>query len=633
MSVADLLLNHALISALGWTLVHFLWQGCLIALIYGLICALAPRHAAALRYWTGLAGMLLSLLTVLLTFALSYSPEARFELAPVTAMAVNPFLVLSGHFPNTLALLETGIEPALPWVVLLWLLGVMCFSARTLRDWIGVRRLLQEGIIETELQLQISLEKLKAILGVQLSVRLLASTRVAVPLAIGWLRPVILIPVSVLARLPQDQLEMILAHELGHIRRGDYAFNLLQVILETLLFYHPAIAWMSQRVREEREHRCDDLVVRFCGKPATYARALTNLEVMRSPVLAPAVAATGGNLLARIRLIINKEMPGKGSSLTQFALVATAGTFVAFGAQQGFSLSTELNRIAGSAQLQASDVQWKTWGQSREAWSKGVTQYAQSTRKEYLATLKLVAVSQLQVPEQPIELKAIPERQNGLYGQLLSLPVDQIPAMNIESYMEADHDFAGTAMLPPATIDLPTAPELMVHGQTPAANAPLLISGDQNDAAATVAQTGEFQPDSGSVSESTESSLIPVKSRPPNYPWQARRKGIEGFVTLEFSVDADGKVTDVEVLDALPVGVFEEAASKAISRWTFEEVENSKGRYRQVFDFELQDVERGPPRSRNCALTGSRTCGTVSPAVFVVLVNETTRNTTGIGVK
>ncbi|HKX54631.1 MAG TPA: M56 family metallopeptidase, partial [Xanthomonadales bacterium] len=343
MFAIDLLLNNTLISALGWTLVHFLWQGCLIALIYWLICALAPRHAASLRYWTGLAGLLLSLLAVLLTFALSYSPEARFETAPATATAVNPFLVLSGHFPNTLALLETGIEPALPWVVLLWLLGVICFSVRTLRDWIGVRRLLQEGIVSTELQLQIALETLKSLMNVQLPVRLLASTRVAVPLAIGWLRPVILIPVSVLARLPQDQLEMILAHELGHIRRGDYAFNLLQVILETLLFYHPAIAWMSQRVREEREHRCDDLVVRFCGKPATYARALTNLEVMRSPVLAPAIAATGGNLLARIRLIINKELPGKGSSLTQFALVATAGIFVAFGAQQGFSLSTELN--------------------------------------------------------------------------------------------------------------------------------------------------------------------------------------------------------------------------------------------------------------------------------------------------
>jgi bla regulator protein BlaR1 len=632
MSAAELLLTNTLISALGWTLVHFLWQGCLIALIYWLICALAPRHAATLRYWTGLAGMLLCLFTVALTFALSYSAEAGFEFEPITATAVNPFLVLSGHFPNTLALLETGIEPALPWVVLLWFLGCMCFSIRALRDWLAVSRLLQDGIVSSELQLQIALEKLKTILGVQLPVRLLVSTRVAVPLAIGWLRPVILIPVSVLVRLPQDQLEMILAHELGHIRRGDFAFNLLQIILETLLFYHPAISWMSQRVREEREHRCDDLVVRFCGKPATYARALTNLEVIRSPVLTPAIAATGGNLLARIKLIINKEIPRKGSNLTQFALVAVAGIFVAFGAQQGYSLSTELTRIAGSAQLQASDVQWKTWGRSRQAWSEGVTRYAQSTRKQSLAALKSAALSPHQLPERIIELKPAPIRQNGVYGHLLLRLDDELPNFRIESYMELDHSFSASAMMPPAAIDLPGAFAMMVDNQPPVGSATVL-SDRQTNAAEVETVAGEYRHEIEPINESTNASLTPVKTRSPNYPWQARRKGIEGFVKLEFSIDADGKVTDVEVLDALPVGIFEKAASKALEKWTFEKFENSAVRYRQVFDFELQDVERGPPRSRPCALTGSRTCGTISPAVFVVWVNDTTRRPQNLEVK
>jgi beta-lactamase regulating signal transducer with metallopeptidase domain len=389
MSAADQLLNSAVIAALGWTLVHFLWQGCIIALVYWLICALAPRHGAALRYWTGLAAMLLSLLIMLLTFILCYAPEARFGLETVAASAVNPFLVLSGRLPDAWLLLESGIEPVLPWMVVLWVVGVAIVSIRTIRDWISVGKLLREGLVSTEVQLQVALESIKEKLGVQLAVRLLVSTRVVVPMVVGLLRPVILMPVSVMARLPQDQLEMILAHELGHIGRFDYAFNLLQLALETLLFYHPAVTWMSQRVRQEREHCCDDLVVRVCGRPATYARALANLEAMRSPAFVGAIPATGGNLLARIRLIIDRHSPARESRLTQFTLAAIAGLAVALCAQHGYTLSSELNRVAFSVQLQAADVKWKTNSRSREIWGEGISLYAQEQRKKQLAVLKV----------------------------------------------------------------------------------------------------------------------------------------------------------------------------------------------------------------------------------------------------
>ncbi|HET6563816.1 MAG TPA: M56 family metallopeptidase, partial [Xanthomonadales bacterium] len=562
---------------------HFLWQGCVIASIYWLICAIAPRHAATLRYWSGLAGMLLCVLVILLTFSLSLSPEARFDPHPIYAAAVNPFLILSGSMPNTWALLESGIEPALPLLVLLWFLGVIVFSTRTLRDWLGIKHLLHAGVVTAELQLQISLEKLKTSLDVQLPVRLLASTRVAVPMAIGWLRPVILMPISVLNRLPLDQLEMILAHELGHIRRGDYAFNLLQVVLETVLFYHPAISWMSRRVREDREHRCDELVVRACGRPATYARALTSLELMRSPVLSPAVAATGGNLLARIRLIIDDDMPGRGSSILQFGLVAVAGIFVAFGAQQGYSLSTELNRVAGSAQLQASDVQWKTWGHSREAWGLGVTEYAAVTRKAHLAAMKKETLSRQNLPLPPVHLEPRPGQENGVYGELLAHAGRVIPELKIESFMETERVFAGMAVKQQAAVDIVLQHEAAHNNRMTLDPASIVESGPN---------AGPSEIISSALDETGKADLTPLKARPPNYPWRARKKGIEGFVKLEFSLDDKGRVTDVEVLDAMPEGVFEKAASKAISGWTFEAMESPGMRYRQVFDFELQDLER-----------------------------------------
>jgi len=620
---ADLLLNSALVSALGWTLVHFLWQGCVIAFVFWLICVFSPRHAFSLRYWAGLSGMLLCLLALLVTFSLSYAPDVQFALGPAAA-AVNPFLVLSGSLPGAWGLLESGLEPALPWVVLLWFTGVLYFSAQTLRDWIGVRKLLREGTVETEVQLQLALERLKQQLGVQLAIRLMASTRVAVPLAVGWLRPVILIPVSVISRLPQDQLEMILAHELGHIRRFDYLFNVLQVILETLLFYHPAISWMSRRVREEREQRCDDLVVKTCGHPATYARALTNLEVIRSPALAPAVSATGGNLLMRIKLIIDDELPGKGSVLAQFVLAAIAGAAVAFGAQQGYSLSSELNKVAYSAQLQVSDVQWKTWNRSREAWGKGVRNYAQNAQREKLAELRNAtsSIKHRVEPEfelQPVKSRGLPAEQWAINQAIPVAEVEAEPILLTGSLQ----GIAATDSHPiPLTVDVSASNIGLARSNQ--VLPPLDASPVPDQAALT---GGNDKPKK--VLAAAE--LTAIKSRMPNYPWRARRQGIEGFVELEFSVDDQGKVTDVEVLDAMPQGVFEQAASKALAKWTFENPGAVDSRFRQIFDFELQSVAKAPPSQRTCIQTGSRTCGQIGPGVFVVWVNSSSSRPSGTG--
>ena len=135
-------------------------------------------------------------------------------------------------------------------------------------------------------------------------VRLLESTIVDVPTVIGWIKPVILMPASALAGLTPHQLEAILAHELAHIRRHDYLVNLLQTVVETLLFYHPAVWWLSRRIRAERENCCDDLAVSLCGDPYTYAQALADLEELRAPGRHLAMAANGGSLAERVRRLL-----------------------------------------------------------------------------------------------------------------------------------------------------------------------------------------------------------------------------------------------------------------------------------------------------------------------------------------
>src|SRR5207248_3598485 len=141
-------------------------------------------------------------------------------------------------------------------------------------------------------------------LGLHAAAHVVESALVDVPTVVGWLRPAIILPVAAIAALSPAQVEAILAHELAHIRRHDYAVNLLQTIAETLLFYHPAVWWLSRRIRAEREHCCDDLAVSLCGDPIAYASALADLESLRSSDHRFAMAATGGSLLHRVRRLI-----------------------------------------------------------------------------------------------------------------------------------------------------------------------------------------------------------------------------------------------------------------------------------------------------------------------------------------
>jgi hypothetical protein len=172
--------------------------------------------------------------------------------------------------------------------------------------------------------------RLGSALGVRHAVRLLESTAVQVPAVVGLLRPVILLPANSLAGLLPGQLEMILAHELAHIRRHDFLVNLLQAAVETLLFYHPAVWWISRQIRVEREHCCDDLAVSVCGSPLQYARALARLEELRAEPLSLALSARGGSLLHRIRRVVGAPGTTAGPVRGVTALALLLGLLLAF---------------------------------------------------------------------------------------------------------------------------------------------------------------------------------------------------------------------------------------------------------------------------------------------------------------
>ena len=215
-------------------------------------------------------------------------------------------------------------------VVLCWMAGVALLVCRLAAGWRQVRQLQMRALSEPASRWRPAGERLARLMGLARLPRIVDSTLVDVPTVVGWLRPLILLPVAALANLTPAQVDSILAHELAHVRRHDYLVNILQTLTETLLFYHPAVWWVSARVREEREHCCDEVAVETCGDAADYARALVELESWRVSSATMALAATGGSLFDRVRRIMRApadDVPRPAGWIVSIALVVlfTAG--------------------------------------------------------------------------------------------------------------------------------------------------------------------------------------------------------------------------------------------------------------------------------------------------------------------
>jgi beta-lactamase regulating signal transducer with metallopeptidase domain len=330
------------IHTLGWALVHSLWQDALAAAGLTSLLTIVPARAARVRY--ALATLTLAIM-VALPLATALRLDAAFDAATPAFAAPAPTALPS--VSTALVRIRAELEPTLPWIVALWLGGVLVLSARLASGWVTMRRLATTGTRPVPEAWRQALARLATQLRVSRPVRLLASALIQVPAVIGWWRPVILIPVSVLAGggLTPLQLDALLAHELAHVRRHDYLVNLLQSVIETLLFYHPAVWWVSARVREEREHCCDDLAVAACGDVRVYATALLGMEQLRAaPELA--LGASGGSLLGRVRRLV---LPPAGDAFPRWlAGVVGVGLALAVVIGSGWSLHRSVRVSADS---------------------------------------------------------------------------------------------------------------------------------------------------------------------------------------------------------------------------------------------------------------------------------------------
>ena len=302
MNLADWL---PLIQSLGWTLLHFLWQGALIGVGYATLRMIVPASHAEARYAAGLTALALIALCPALTLGIIY-PHVVAGAGVVESMGT---VVVAATTTAAAPTIELTLDRLLPWLVLSWGVGVAVMAWRALRQWQALEHIARRCARPSS-ELERMLASLARRFNLFRSVRVLVSEHIDTPTLIGWIKPVILIPTAVALGFPRHQVELILAHELGHLRRYDHLVNLAQAVIETLLFYHPVVHWISREVRNDREVCCDRLVLRLTrGEPREYAQTLASLEELRLTAPSLAIAATGGVLLDRVRRIVDMPTP------------------------------------------------------------------------------------------------------------------------------------------------------------------------------------------------------------------------------------------------------------------------------------------------------------------------------------
>jgi beta-lactamase regulating signal transducer with metallopeptidase domain len=297
--------------SLGWTLLHFLWQGTAIAALAAVLMTLCRRASA--RYALTVVALVLMLATPIATFFFLVSSDTASASTTIPIAETHPAAInnLATKFSSGFSRVSPSLDTQ-PWLVEAWLLGVAFFSLRSAGGFLLLERERRKQCVTVSPLVLEMCQAMQHHLGLERAIRYCECAWLQAPAVIGWFRPIVLLPVTALTGLSEEQLQQVIVHELAHIQRLDPFVNVFQILVETLLFYHPGVWWLNQRIRAEREHCCDDVALSLCGNAVGYARALTLMEEWRSaPALA--MAANRGPLSERIFRVLGLKSNGAGT--------------------------------------------------------------------------------------------------------------------------------------------------------------------------------------------------------------------------------------------------------------------------------------------------------------------------------
>lgn len=541
------------VSVAGWCLLHFVWQATLVGVFYALARMLLPRgnprYLAALLALLGLA--VVPVVTAWHEWHAVWGPADLSGMMVAGASAPAAVAATTVIAPTWQAMLEA----VLPWLVLAWAIGVGVLGVRVFRQWRGLRAMLRaaEHLPVWQARARAFAERM----GLRRMVPILGSVRIATPTLIGWIRPAVVLPLAVLARMPAAQVDLVLAHELAHLKRLDHLVNLFQVVLETLFFYHPVVHWISRDARNERELCCDALALRATGgERRDFVAALASLEEFRAGHVYLVLAASGGVLVERAWFIAGAASRDSRRRPRGHAVVAIA---IAVVLALGFL----------------------SWG--KVASRQGVTS-----------------------PEPANNASVAREVRQGLTPAATLLPTSERVRPRPRPVSHA------LVRSQPAIATVPAVPVRIAAFGEPSLTLQALQSHPSLLAIA-FALPGRSVADTGRAAVSAPPR--PLHTVRPVYPAAALLAGTQGRVVIEFALDAAGVPHGLEVIGS--GGPFDLAALQALGRWRFSPPAVAGQRYRQVFTFRLDDsgARSGASAAQACLVrTGTHICRPVLDA-------------------
>lgn len=616
-------ISSPLLYNLALTLIHFLWQGCLIALSLKFLLILTPHQHSRTRYTLSAIAMISCLIVPIVTYFAIYQPN---YVQLTTQADPTPYMMSTAILANNEAIhWYQDIFEALPYVSILWFTIVTFLATKLTIELYNVNQLPKQGTVSAEAALQQRFEELVKKINLPKTPRLLISLKTDIPMAIGWLKPVILIPASMLSGLTPSQLDMLILHELAHIRRHDYLVNFFQTIIETLLFFHPAVIWISKQMRNEREYCSDDIAVNVAGSPIAYAHTLADTANLcqthrHHAIPNMAMAASGGDLKKRVVRLIDQhhcssnDDSGKflASVLIIFSVLIVAikpylnTTVIDFtsGRISFFKTANDIikQQPTNAANLSSTSIAQMLLKQEQknneQAENNKTVQIVAPQKSSTVISNSADVKTQLlaktinnkanqtfdakSTSKQNVSLNKQKQQANAIITQSTAHVTKQVSSESkTESLLTTQHEKSISELAFDRT-DSSNKQSKMSNpysSQVAALNEkPLLEEVNLNIAEASsdnilkprpiytisTAKTAKEAP-----STPTRKSAEILRSPDPKYPSTATRRGIEMDVTVNFVIDTDGVVKDITFEQKNRVSYFRSAIRNAMAKWRF----------------------------------------------------------------
>ncbi|GLX78164.1 hypothetical protein tinsulaeT_15040 [Thalassotalea insulae] len=602
---------------LALTLIHFLWQGCAIALVLKLLLAITPYSKAQLRYtWASLA-MLSSLVAPIVTFIAIYQPIAE----PIGYFANDIAAIISTQNLSNQEVITwyQDVFDTLPYVSILWLAIVCLLAAKLLIEIYHVNQLPNIATVAASEELSQRVEHLASQIGLTKTPQLLISLKAEIPMALGWIKPVILIPVAMLSGLTPAQLDMLILHELAHIRRHDYLVNFIQTLVEILLFFHPCVRWISKQMRNEREYCSDDIAVGVSGTPIAYARTLADTATICSKhrhhaIPTMAMAASGGDLKQRVvRLVdqqhcssaddsgkflatvlilfsvvavlikpyLNKELIDLSSGHISF--IQTANEFIK---QQ--PINNENLSATSIAKLLLKNEQVSTNGEIEQPVSMSNVVQINSTQAQTAPSIKEESLTETVKPQAiptashgKIEVKkqkevdALVEKTNpGISQTEQLLSTQPKESLSELAFKRTDASQQVHGMKNPYAQQVAELVNEPIYQQTSKPINKVIIDKPLTPSEPKLKNPKLVIP--AVIKQSKAKPQLAIRkaakiiaSPDPKYPSTAKRRGIELDVQVNFIIDTQGRVANIEFEEKSKVSFFRSAIRTAMAKWRF----------------------------------------------------------------